>query len=51
MDDIVAYCAMLEKTDLKIDLWPGNWGEKFAEGKKMAFITDPDGYEVKILEH
>jgi hypothetical protein len=21
------------------------------DGKKMAFITDPDGYEVEILEH
>lgn len=51
VDDIIAYCEMLEKLDLKIDLWPGNWREKFADGKKMAFITDPDGYEVEILEH
>ena len=51
VDDIVAYSEMLESLDLAIDLWPSNWREKFAEGKKMAFITDPDGYEVEILEH
>jgi lactoylglutathione lyase len=51
VDDIAAYCEMLEGLDLEIDLWPGNWREKFADGKKMAFITDPDGYEVEILEH
>ena len=27
------------------------WREKFSTGeRKMAFITDPDGYEVEILE-
>ena len=51
VDDIVAYGEMLEGLDLSIDLWPSNWREKFVEGKKMAFITDPDGYEVEILEH
>lgn len=51
VDDIVAYSEMLEGLDLSIDLWPSNWREKFVEGKKMAFITDPDGYEVEILEH
>ena len=51
VDDIVAYIEMLEGLDLAIDLWPSNWREKFVEGKKMAFITDPDGYEVEILEH
>ena len=51
VDDIVAYCEMLEGLNLAIDLWPDNWREKFVEGKKMAFITDPDGYEVEILEH
>ena len=50
VSDIIAYCEMLEKLDLKIDLWPANWREKFVDGKKMAFITDPDGYEVEILE-
>ncbi|TVP75920.1 MAG: VOC family protein [Puniceicoccaceae bacterium] len=51
VDDIVAYCEMLEGLGLKLDLWPENWREKFEAGKKMAFITDPDGYEVEILEH
>lgn len=51
VDDIVKYCQMLEGLNLKLDLWPGNWREKFMDGKKMAFITDPDGYEVEILEH
>ena len=51
VDDIIAYSEMLESLDLAIDLWPSNWREKFVEGKKMAFITDPDGYEVEILEH
>lgn len=50
VEDIVEYCEMLEGLDLTIDLWPADWREKFAEGKKMAFITDPDGYEVEILE-
>ena len=51
VDNIVEYCAMLEGLELEIDLWPTNWREKFESGKKMAFITDPDGYEVEILEH
>jgi lactoylglutathione lyase len=51
VDNIVDYCAMLEGLDLEIDLWPSKWREKFVDGKKMAFITDPDGYEVEILEH
>lgn len=54
VDDIIEYCEMLEgieQSGLAIDLWPLKWREKFVEGKKMAFITDPDGYEVEILEH
>ena len=51
VDDLIAYCEYLESLELKIDLWPANWREKFINGKKMAFITDPDGYEVEILEH
>lgn len=51
VDNIVEYCQKLE--DAGIEIWPGAWKEKFAsdEGMKMAFITDPDGYEVEILEH
>ena len=41
----------LETDGLALQLWPTNWREKFLDGKKMAFITDPDGYEVEILEH
>jgi len=51
VDDIVVYCEMLEGLGLELDLWPSDWREKFVDGKKMAFITDPDGYEVEILEH
>ncbi|MEI6818672.1 MAG: VOC family protein [Verrucomicrobiota bacterium] len=47
--DIVAYCAQLENAG--IEIWPSGWREKFAAGnRKMAFVTDPDGYEVEILE-
>ena len=47
--DIVDYCTNLE--DQKIEIWPEGWREKFSTGeRKMAFITDPDGYEVEILE-
>lgn len=47
--DIVTYCAKLEAVG--IDIWPAGWREKFTGGgRKMAFVTDPDGYEVEILE-
>jgi len=50
VDDIVAYCQKLE--DAGIEIWPGDWKAKFTSGgSKMAFITDPDGYEVEILEN
>ncbi len=49
VDDIIAYCDELEQAGLEI--WPSKWREKFTQGdKKMAFVTDPDGYEVEILE-
>ncbi|MGE9293355.1 VOC family protein [Ruficoccus sp. ZRK36] len=49
VDDVVAHCQMLE--DAGIEVWPGDWKEKFTPDNdhKMAFITDPDGYEVEIL--
>jgi lactoylglutathione lyase len=35
-----------------IEIWPSAWREKFTSGaRKMAFVTDPDGYEVEVLEH
>jgi lactoylglutathione lyase len=49
VDDIVGYCEKLEGDGFEI--WPGNWKEKFTSGgMKMAFLTDPDGYELEILE-
>ena len=47
--DICAYCETLERAG--IEIWPSGWREKFASGaRRMAFVTDPDGYEVEILE-
>ena len=49
VDDIIDYCDQVEKTG--IEIWPSGWREKFSTGgRKMAFVTDPDGYEVEILE-
>jgi lactoylglutathione lyase len=48
-DDLIAKCDELEKKGIAI--WPDGWREKFASGtRKMAFITDPDGYEIELLE-
>jgi len=49
VDDIMAYCQEME--DAGFEVWPGNWREKFPAGRKMAFLTDPDGYELEILEN
>lgn len=47
--DIIDYCDRLENDG--IEIWPDAWREKFTSGeRKMAFVTDPDGYEVEILE-
>jgi lactoylglutathione lyase len=47
--DLIAKCDELEKKGIAI--WPENWREKFRSGgMKMAFVTDPDGYEVELLE-
>ena len=47
--DIVKYCDQLESEG--IEIWPSEWRKKFTSGeRKMAFVTDPDGYEVEILE-
>ena len=47
--DIIDYCDALENDG--IEIWPGDWRGKFSSGdRKMAFVTDPDGYEVEILE-
>lgn len=47
--DLIAFCDELEKKGLEI--WPDDWREKFSSGgRKMAFLTDPDNYEVELLE-
>jgi lactoylglutathione lyase len=46
--DLIGKCDELEKAG--IEIWPDGWREKFAAGRKMAFITDPDGYEIELLE-
>ncbi len=49
VSDIIDYCDKVEKAG--IEIWPSGWREKFSGGgRKMAFVTDPDGYEVEILE-
>ena len=50
VDDIIEYCGKLEGDG--IEIWPEGWKEKFSapDAQKMAFVTDPDGYEVEILE-
>ncbi len=50
VDDISAFCLALSKKGVSI--WPENWAQIFVSGgMKMAFLTDPDGYEVEILEN
>jgi len=46
--DLIAFCDELERNGLEI--WPGDWRETFPTGRKMAFIDDPDGYEIELLE-
>jgi lactoylglutathione lyase len=47
--DVIVYCEKLETAG--IEIWPSGWREKFSSGgRRMAFVTDPDGYEVEILE-
>lgn len=48
--NILVYCDQLEADG--IEIWPGKWREIFVDSvnKRMAFVTDPDGYEVEILE-
>jgi len=46
--DLMAKCAELEQKGYPI--WPGDWRQQFPGGRRMAFVTDPDGYEVELLE-
>ena len=38
--DLIATCDELEKKG--IEIWPGDWRKTFPEGRKMAFVDDPD---------
>ena len=53
VDDIMASCADLESHGIAI--WPEDWKSALPavpEGKsKIAFVTDPDGYEVELIEN
>jgi len=50
VDNIIEYCSRLDEKGYAI--WPDNWRHTFSSGGlKMAFLTDPDGYEVEILEN
>ena len=46
--DLVAFCCELESRG--VDSWPDGWRQEFEHGRKMAFIDDPDGYEIELLE-
>jgi lactoylglutathione lyase len=46
--DLIAYCDKLEKNG--VEIWPADWRQSFVSGRKMAFIDDPDGYEIELLE-
>ena len=46
--DLIAFCDQLEKAGISI--WPSDWRTQFPTGRKMAFIDDPDGYEIELLE-
>lgn len=47
-DDLKAVCEQIESAG--IEIWPDNWRDKYEEGQRMFFVTDPDGYEVELLE-
>lgn len=47
VDDIIDFCDQLEGQG--IEIWPSDWRTSFISGQKMAFVSDPDGYEVEIL--
>lgn len=46
--NLIESCAGLEEAG--IEIWPDGWRQKFSSGGKMAFIDDPDGYEIELLE-
>ena len=46
--DLIVCCDQLERDG--VEIWPDGWRETFPQGQKMAFIDDPDGYEIELLE-
>jgi lactoylglutathione lyase len=46
--DLIAFCDELEQKG--IEIWPEDWRETFPQALKMAYIDDPDGYEIDLLE-
>ncbi len=47
--NIISFCTRLEEKG--VEIWPEDWQKTFEiPNKRMAFVTDPDGYEVEILE-
>ena len=46
--DLIAECDRLESKGLEI--WPDRWRELFKVGNLMAFVDDPDGYEIELLQ-
>ncbi len=46
--DLIGFCHQLERDG--IEIWPEDWRASFPTGRKMAFIDDPDGYEIELLE-
>lgn len=53
VDDILDACSRLESEG--IDVWPPDWKSSLpatpASQPKIAFVTDPDGYEVELIEN
>ncbi len=50
VDDIFAECSRLEAAG--IEVWPDDWRTQFSQGRSrgsIAFVTDPDGYEVELI--
>ena len=46
--DLIAECDRLESKGLEI--WPDRWRDVFKAGNLMAFVDDPDGYEIELLQ-
>lgn len=53
IDDILESCARMEAEG--IEVWPDDWKTSLpatpADASKIAFVTDPDGYEVELIEN